>query len=123
MAGAADSPEYLTLDDVVDLIRMLAIGPIRDLGLLDAAVNRPRASAFGADAYPSLDLKAAALLQSLVGNHALVDGNKRIGLYCVTVFLDLNEHPLSIDDDAAFDLTMDVARGLDDVEEIARRLR
>ena len=52
---------YLTLDDVVAVIQHLKVGPIRDLGLLGSAVNRPRASAVGEDAYQTVDLKAAAL--------------------------------------------------------------
>src|ERR1700691_2458545 len=52
----------------------------RDLGLLEAALARPQTSAFGADAYPTLDEKAAALLHSLARNHALIDGNKRLAL-------------------------------------------
>ena len=59
-------------------IVMLKIGPVRDIGLLDSALSRPRASAFGEDAYHTVGLKAAALLHSLTKNHCLVDGNKRI---------------------------------------------
>ena len=68
--------EYLTLEDVLSLVEDLGVGPVRDIGLLDSAVHRPRVSVFGRDAYPSLDDKAAVLLESLVRNHALVDGNK-----------------------------------------------
>ena len=68
--------EYLTVEDVLSLVEDLGVGPVRDIGLLDSAVHRPRVSVFGRDAYPGLDDKAAVLLESLVGNHALVDGNK-----------------------------------------------
>lgn len=73
--------DYLDLDDVVALAREF-LGdppPIRDLGLLASAIGRPAATAFGIDAYPDLWTKAAALMQSLVVNHALIDGNKRLG--------------------------------------------
>jgi death-on-curing protein len=114
--------EYLTLEDLLGLVRRLDVGPVRDVGLLDAAVARPRSSAFGADAYPALGLKAAALLHSLVRNHALADGNKRLGWLATVVFLDLNDQPVNLDHDAAFDLVMAVAEGHLDVEGIAERL-
>jgi death-on-curing protein len=115
--------EYLTLEDLIGLVRRLDVGPVRDIGLLDAAVARSRSSAFGADAYPSMELKAAALLHSLVRNHALADGNKRLGWLATVIFLDLNGHPVHLDDDDAFDLVMGVAEGCLGVEEIAERLR
>jgi death on curing protein len=98
-------------------------GPVRDLGLLDSAAARPRASAFGADAYPTLELKAAALLHSIARNRALVDGNKRLAWLATVVFLDINLHATDVDDDAAFKLVMSVAEGADDVDEITRRRR
>lgn len=113
---------YLDLEDLLGLVRALGTGPVRDVGLLDSAVARPRSGAFGEDAYPTLSLKAAALLHSLVGNHALVDGNKRLGWLATVVFLDLNGHAPDLDDDAAFHLVMDVAAGNADVEAIAARL-
>jgi len=115
--------EYLELDDLLALVRALGAGPVRDVGLLDSATGRPRATAFGQDAYPTLPLKAAALLHSLARNHSLVDGNKRLGWLATIVFLDLNAHQPDLDDDAAFRLVMDVAAGTSEVEEIAARLR
>ncbi len=115
--------EYLDLEDLLGLVRALGTGPVRDIGLLDSAAARPRSAAFGEDAYGSLSLKAAALLHSLVGNHALVDGNKRLGWLATVVFLDLNGHVPDLGDDAAFTLVVDVAAGAVDVEDIAARLR
>ncbi len=115
--------EYLDLEDLLRLVRLLKTGPVRDIGLLDSAVNRPRSSAFGEDAYPTLALKAAALLHSLARNHALVDGNKRLAWLATVVFLDLNSYDTSLTKDAVFDLVVDVARGETEVEEIAQRLR
>nr|WP_131767654.1 type II toxin-antitoxin system death-on-curing family toxin [Candidatus Protofrankia californiensis] len=103
------------------LVRDLGAGPVRDVGLLDSAVARPRSSAFGRDAYPTLSFKAAALLHSIARNHALVDGNRRLAWLAALVFLDLNGHTVDLDDDA-FDLVMDVAQGISDVDKIAERL-
>ncbi|WP_322760502.1 type II toxin-antitoxin system death-on-curing family toxin [Frankia sp. Cr2] len=113
---------YLDLEDLLMLVRDLGAGPVRDIGLLDAATARPRSSAFGQDAYPTLALKAAALLHSVARNHALVDGNKRLAWLATVVFLDINGHLVDLTDDAAFDLVMDVAQGAAEVEDIAARL-
>jgi death-on-curing protein len=115
--------EYLDLEDLLGLVRALMVGPVRDVGLLDTAAARPRSSALGENTYPSLDLKAAALLHSIARNHALVDGNKRLAWLAMVVFLNLNNHAADLDDDAAFDLVMDAAQGSVEVEEIAARLR
>jgi death on curing protein len=114
--------QYLGLEDLLGLVRRLGAGPVRDVGLLDAAVARPRSSAFGEDAYPTVGLKAAALLHSIVTNHALVDGNKRLGWLATTIFLDITGQPVQLADDDAFELVMAVAEGRLDVEEIATRL-
>jgi death-on-curing protein len=115
--------EYLNLEDLLNLVRTLEVGPVRDVSLLDSAAARPRSSAFGEDAYPSLELKAAALLHSVARHHALADGNKRLAWLATVVFLDLNQNAPDIDDHAAFDLVMDAAQGAVEVEEIAARLR
>ena len=114
--------EYVSLEDLLGLVRRLGVGPVRDVGLLDAAVARPQSSAFGSEAYPSIELKAAALLHSLVLNHALVDGNKRLGWLATVVFLDLNDRLVELDDDEVFELVMDIADGKLEVDEIAERL-
>ena len=77
--------QYLDLEDLLRLVRLLSIGPVRDVGLLDSAVARPRSSAFGEDAYGTVSAKAAALLHSITNNHALVDGNKRLAWLATTV--------------------------------------
>ncbi len=115
--------EYLDLDDLLGLVRALRTGPVRDVGLLDSAAARPRSHVFGQEAYPTLSLKAAALLHSLARNPPLVDGNKRLGWLATVVFLDLNGYEPDLDDNAAFRLVMDVAAGEADVEQIADRLR
>ena len=114
--------EYLTLEDVLGLIDDLGVGPIRDIGLLDSAVHRPQSSVFGADAYPGIDDKAAVLLESLVRNHALVDGNKRIGWLATVVFYGLNGLTLEAPDDDAYDLVIAVASGTIAHQQAAQQL-
>jgi len=122
------SPEvdYLDTDDLVDLTTAL-LGdppPIRDLGLLGSAAARPQATAFGDDAYPDVWTKAAALLHSIVKNHALVDGNKRLGWLATAVFLEINGVPVThVTNDAVHDLVIAVTTGRDEVAEIAAELR
>jgi death-on-curing protein len=115
--------EYLDLDDIVEMVRALKVGPICDVGLLDSAVNRPRACAFGDDAYPTLDLKAAALLHSMTKNDALVDGNKRVAWLSTVVYCDLNGYVPELSDDDAFQIVWDIARDSLDVAVIAHRLQ
>ncbi len=114
---------YLRLDDALDLIRVLGVGPVRDLGLLASGLARPQSGAFGSDAYRTTDLKAAALLDSLTNNHSLVDGNKRLAWLATTVFLAINDHGTSVSNDEAFDLVVDVAAGSVELQQIAARLR
>jgi death on curing protein len=114
--------EFLDVEDLVQLTADLGAGPVRDIGLLDSASARPRSSVFGEDAYASIELKAAALLHSICGNHALVDGNKRLAWLAAVVFLDLNGRRITLSHDEAFDLVMAVAEGALDVPEIAVRL-
>lgn len=120
--------EYLDLDDLVELSRML-LGdppPIRDVGLLGAAAARPKTTVFGDDAYPDILTKAAALLHSIVKNHALVDGNKRLGWLAVATFLELNRVTVTAaSNDDVYDLVIDVAandRSVDDIATAIRRL-
>jgi death on curing protein len=116
---------YLTTEQAMRIARRAIGGPVevRDLGLLDAAVHRPRASVLGQDAYPDLLTKAAALLHSLARSHPLVDGNKRLAWLATYVFLAKNDVVLDPDDDAAYQLVVAVAAGeVDEVTEIARGL-
>jgi death-on-curing protein len=119
--------EYLDVDDLLGLAVVL-LGdppPVRDVGLLASAAGRPAATVFGEDAYADVWSKAAALLQSLVMNHPLVDGNKRLGWLACAVFLDINGHdPTRATNDDVFELVMEVASGgLADVAALARRLQ
>ncbi|BBZ42146.1 type II toxin-antitoxin system death-on-curing family toxin [Mycobacterium conspicuum] len=117
--------DYLDLEDLLEIARA-AVGRdvvVRDYGLLESALARPRASVFGQDAYPHLHLKAAALLHSLLRNHALVDGNKRLAWTACRTFLAINAQWISAPEDERFDLVIGVASGaIPDLAEIAARL-
>jgi death-on-curing protein len=118
--------EHLDLEDLLAAAEAALERPpeIRDIGVLEAAVARTRASVYGEDAYPDLDSKGAALLHSIVTGHALVDGNKRLGWVAVRLFCRLNDRDLRAPLDDAFDLVSSVADGsLRDVRDIAARLR
>jgi len=113
---------YLTLPELLHIAeRTLGGTPqVRDVGLLESALARPQATAFGSDAYPDVDAKAAALLHSLARNHALIDGNKRLALAGVIAFYGVNGRRLTLTNDEAYDLVMVVADGtLEAVEQIA----
>jgi death-on-curing protein len=116
------SLEYLTLDDLLALAADLGVSRIRDLGLLDAAAHRPQSSLMGQDAYPTLDEKAAVLLESIVRNHPLIDGNKRLGWMATFVFYGLNDIDLDAPEDDAYELVIAVATGAIDYGEVAERL-
>ena len=116
---------YITTEQALRIARRAVGGPVhvRDIGLLDAAVHRPRASVLGQDAYPDLMTKAAALLLSLARNHPLVDGNKRLAWLATYVFLAKNSVDLDPNDDDAYALVVGVASGeIFDVTEIASAL-
>jgi death on curing protein len=118
--------EYLDVDDLLDLAARL-LGdppPVRDVGLLGSAAARPQTTVFGRDAYPTLWTKAAALLHSIVKNHALVDGNKRLGWLATAVFLELNGADVTdVTNDDVYDFVVDVAAGTQTVSEIAETLQ
>jgi len=115
---------YLDPEDLLHLADLAVGGQalVRDFGLIASAAARPGSGFGDFEAYPTLHLKAAALLHSLVRNHALVDGNKRLGWTAVVVFLDLNGCALEAPDDPAYDLVIAVAGGRLDVPEIATAL-
>lgn len=119
---------FLTLEDVTELgiVMMAEEGAdflIADVGLLDSALMRPRASAFGEPAYPTLPVQAAALLHSLARNHALVDGNKRMAWAATKLFLRFNNLALRAPSpDIGERFVLDVVDGSLGVPEIAERL-
>jgi death on curing protein len=104
---------YLTYADLLHIAQraMASVPVVRDAGLLEAAAGRPQATVFGDDAYPTLEQKAAALVHSIARNHALVDGNKRLALAGLIVFLGINGKRLTSTNDEAYDLIVDIATG------------
>lgn len=118
--------EFLDIDDLIGLAAVL-LGdppPVRDVGLLSAAAARPQTAVAGVDAYPDIWTKAAALLHSVVRNHALVDGNKRLGWLATAVFLEINGHDATAaTDDDVYDLVIEVATIEMTVEEFSSRLQ
>jgi death-on-curing protein len=112
---------YIELEDSLFVIRKLGFF-VKDIGLLDSALARPRASVFGEDAYPTLSLKAAAMLQSLIKNHALVDGNKRTGWALMVSFLFINNYKHSFSTEDAFDLVLSVATDKLSLPEVGKEI-
>ena len=113
---------YLSLEDLLGLADDLGCLKVRDLGLLDSAAHRPTSTAYGTDAYPSIHEKAAVLLESIVRNHPLIDGNKRLGWLAAYVFYGLNGYQLEAPDDKAYALIIELASGQADYAKAAATL-
>lgn len=97
---------------------------VRDQGLPESAVYRPQASFAGADLYPDLFSKAAALGHSLIKNHPFVDGNKRTGFESMRLFLRMNGFDLKAGEDQKYDFIMKIASSSELAEhQIAEWLR
>jgi death-on-curing protein len=92
---------------------------VRDIDLLEAAAQRPLASAFGADAYPELADKIAALFHSLVRNHPFADGNKRTATVAALFMAEVNGQRLAWDADEALGVIVGAAETRADVPELA----
>lgn len=96
---------------------------VRDLGLIESAVGRPKATFDGTDLYPDIFTKAAALMHSLLKNHAFVDGNKRTAHAACGVFLKLNGYKLKNMHKASLEFAMSVENNSLPLEEIAAWLK
>lgn len=119
---------YLSVEQVLELHRLQlrrfgGAGGLRNRGALEAAVARPQATFGGDDLYPDLASKAAALLHSLVQNHAFVDGNKRVGAMATELFLLANEQEIEAADEELEELVLSVARGELSAEAVAIWIR
>jgi len=90
-----------------------------DLGLLRSAVARPQASFDGQDLYPDLFSKAAALLESLIGNHAFVNGNKRTAITAAGLLLRTNGYRLTASNRELEGFTLQCAQGLVSLKRMA----
>ena len=117
--------DYLWVEDLLEIAAgVIGDVKVRDVGLLAAAAARPRVTVFGDEAYPTFEDKAAALLHSLVRNHALVDGNKRLAWAACRTFLAINEQWVSASEDDRFDFVIRVATGAEpELALIADQLR
>ncbi|MDD5307026.1 MAG: type II toxin-antitoxin system death-on-curing family toxin [Deltaproteobacteria bacterium] len=122
------NPEFLSVDDVIDihtdqLARYGGEPGLRDAGLLESAVAQPMATFDGEPVHHDLFEMAAAYLFHIVANHPFVDGNKRTGLLAALVFLDLNGITVSHGSDELYELTMAVAEGRSGKREVSTCLR
>lgn len=95
---------------------------IRDIGLLESALETPFQSYGGEELYPSIQAKAARLCYGLVKNHAMVDGNKRIGVHAMLVFLSVNGYELEYTQRELSDLILDVAADKKQYEDVLQWL-
>ncbi len=124
--NGAQQTEYLSIDDVVQIVEMFSEAPlreaVRDLGLLMVAVDRPGMTFRGQDVYTPLAMKAAALMESLARNNALFDGNKRLAWLATNVFLELNGYTVRFSDNEIFSLLREVQQGYLATNELAQRL-
>ncbi|PED16324.1 type II toxin-antitoxin system death-on-curing family toxin [Bacillus thuringiensis] len=117
--------KYLTATEVI-LLNELAIKKItpsepvgvKDLGLLESAVDRPKSSAFGDDAYPTIFEKAAALFESIGKNHAFLNANKRTAFIALNLFLGYNGYKLEMEKKFAEDFTVDMVNKVYTFEQI-----
>ena len=114
--------KYLELETLLLIVEEAGLQSVRDLGLLESAAIRPQTSAFGDDAYATIDEKAAALMESIVRNHPLVDGNKRLGWIAMKTFYLLNGISLAAPHDEAYDLVIGIAEGRIDYHQSAATL-
>lgn len=95
---------------------------IRDIGLLESALETPFQSYDGEELYPSIQAKAARLCYGLVKNHAMVDGNKRIGVHAMLVFLSVNGYELEYTQKELSDIILDVAADKKQYEDVLQWL-
>ena len=109
---------YLDLEAFVNQLQRIGF-KVRDLGLLNSALSRPRASLFGQDAYPSIYLKAAALMESIILNHPMIDGNKRSSWFGLNAFLLLNGLVIEADQVEAYEFVLVIATKKIDIESSA----
>ncbi len=87
---------------------------LRDPGLLQSALASPFQTFDGEDLYPTLEEKGARLGYALISNHAFTDGNKRIGIFALLLFLEVNDRPIRPTPREVVELTLSVAAGQTD---------
>ena len=92
---------------------------IRDQGLIESAVHRPRSTIFGQDAYPSVFDKAAAICHSFLFNHPFIDGNKRIAFAACHLTLLANGYSMTLDSEEIYEFLIKAIKSHKDVKEIS----
>jgi len=116
--------DYLELADILKLGReIIADFRVREIGLLESAVARPKTSVFGEDAYLSFAEKTAALLHSIARNHALIDGNKRLAWSAARLFCLMNDLDINMKQDKAYEMVVGVAAGQIEMDELVKILK
>lgn len=115
---------YLDAGDLLVLATAVTGGDllVRDIGLLDTAAYRPRATVLGVEAYDTLWLKSSALLDSIVRTRPLVEGNWRLAWVAAVTMCDINGYWIDADEDDALDLVRALGRDKLDVHEMAGHL-
>lgn len=114
--------QYLELE--VFALELVASGfNVKDYGLLGAALARPKTTVFGEDAYKTLELKASALVHSLIKSHPMLDGNKRVAWLALNAFLFLNNQVLVAKESDAISLITGIASDKYSVDEIAKWIK
>jgi len=116
--------DYLELVDILKLGReIIADFRVREIGLLESAVARPKTSVFGEDAYLTFAEKTAALLHSIARNHALIDGNKRLAWSAARLFCLMNDLDINMKQDKAYEMVVGVAAGQIEMDELVKILK
>lgn len=122
-----DSIRYLTVQEVISINIYLInrysnkeTAKVKDAKLLDSAINRPKQSAFGEDAYVTIVEKASALFHSLALNHAFHNANKRTAFTAMIQFLRYNEYTFVMDLQEAEDFVVDVVNHKYSFDEIVQ---
>jgi death-on-curing protein len=110
---------FLDLEDALGQINYLGFY-VRDLGLLEGCLARPKTTLFGDEAYPSLSDKAAALMHSVATTHPLIDGNKRTSWALMVTFLAVNGFDVVSNPDDGFSFVLSVATDSLEVSAISR---
>jgi death-on-curing protein len=113
---------YLELEDALQQIAAVGFY-VKDLGLLDSALARPKTTLFGEDVYPTLELKAAAMVHSIIKNHAMVDGNKRTSWFMLSSFLYINGYFIEMTADEGMEFTLGIATDKLSLAEAAAMIR
>lgn len=113
---------FLDLEDALSQINYLGFH-LRDIGLLEGCLARPKTTLFGDQAYPTIEDQAAALLHSLATTHPLVDGNKRTSWALLVTFLAVNDLQVIAKPDEAFDFVLAVATDSLELPDISVWLR